>query len=318
MRYLDEKIKTLEAYLPPLTKRPDFDAFWAETRKIADAQPLMPTRVPFAYPSDHVAVYDITYCGFDDTVIHGWFIVPKFVKSGKLPCLIHYHGFGGSRGKPWQMMHWATQGLAVLSVDCRDQGGETGNRAAYSNGTIQHVYSRGVLDKSEHYHRALYMDALKAIDFALTCPEVDESRIIIEGGSQGGALVMAVAALDNRACVALPQVPSNTNIERRVEGRHGSYASINDYLRRYPDRVDQVYETLSYFDTMNMADKITCPVYASVGLSDPICPPECYYATYNRITAEKRIEVYPFNEHDGAGDIQIGKLMAYLKERGIV
>lgn len=56
---------------------------------------------------------------------------------------------------------------------------------------------------------------------------------------------------------------------------------------------------------MNMAERITAKVFASVGLADPVCPALCYYATYNRIRSEKHICVYPFNEHDGARDTHI-------------
>ncbi|MGL4338659.1 MAG: acetylxylan esterase, partial [Turicibacter sp.] len=65
------------------------------------------------------------------------------------------------------------------------------------------------------------------------------------------------------------------------------------------ERVDMAYKTLSYFDTMNLADRIQCKVLASVGLKDNVCPPKLYFATYNRITSEKDIKFYPFNGHEG-------------------
>ena len=118
--------------------------------------------------------------------------------------------------------------------------------------------------------------------------------------------------------LALVNVPSNSNIEYRVEHRHGSFTSVNDYLRRYPDNLARVYETLSYFDTMNMAERITAKVFASVGLADPVCPALCYYATYNRIRSEKHICVYPFNEHDGARDTHIERELAFVRESGLL
>ena len=90
------------------------------------------------------------------------------------------------------------------------------------------------------------------------------------------------------------------------------------YLRRYPDNLERVYETLSYFDTMNMAERITAKVFASVGLADPVCPALCYYATYNRIRSEKHICVYPFNEHDGARDTHIERELAFVRESGLL
>lgn len=320
MGYLEEQIKALEQYLPPLTKRDDFELFWEETIKQAKSVPLNAELKDVDYPSPYVTVYELTYYGFDDTKIYGWYIVPKFTGKDKFPCLINYHGFTGDRGKPHDFMHWVMMGMAVISVDCREQGGKTGNCARYTsgNGLVSNVTSKGILDKNEYYYRAVYMDCLKAIDFAETRPEINMDKLVIKGCSQGGALGMAICALDSRPKVALLNVPSNSNLEARVEGRHGSFTSVTDYLKKFPEQLEKAYETLSYFDTMNMADKITAKVYASVGLRDTTCPAKCYYASYNRITSPKHIDVYPFNEHDGAGPVQEEKELRYLKESGII
>ena len=51
------------------------------------------------------------------------------------------------------------------------------------------------------------MDCVKALDFAEGCLEVDPERLVIEGGSQGGALGMAVCALDARPRLGILNVP---------------------------------------------------------------------------------------------------------------
>lgn len=313
MGYIEENTKELFNYLPPLTSRDDFDDFWEDTLQQNRSIPLNPTRERYDYPSPYVDVYSITYQGFDETRIHGWYIVPKFTSDKKLPCLIHYHGYTGNRGTPANFMHWITMGIAVLSVDCRDQSGETGNSARYTSGSTQSSISKGLLDKNEYYFRAVYMDCVKAVDFACRQPEVDTERIIIEGGSQGGALGMAVCALSDRPYLAMVDVPSNSNLNKRVAGAHGSFASVTKYLGLYPHRTDQVLETLSYFDTMNMAHKIKCKVLASVGLMDNVCPAKMYFATYNRITAPKEIRIYPFNGHEGGGAVHLEEKMRFLR-----
>lgn len=318
MDLLDAKVKEFSEYFPPLTKRDDFDAFWEETISHTKNVPMNPTWVKTDYPTDNVTVYDISYNGFDETRINGWYIVPSFLKKDKYPCIIIYHGFNGSRETPTVFMNWVMMGMAVIAVDCREQGGITGNCAKYSTGMVTNVTSKGVLDKNEYYYRAVYMDCLKAIDFAEACREVDMDRIVIKGSSQGGALGMAICALDSRPKIGLFGVPSNSNIEKRIEGRHGSFTSVNDYLQKYPDKVDQVYETLSYFDIMNMADRIKCHVYAFVGLADQVCPAKYYFASYNRIKSEKQIALYPFNGHDGARAFHIEKEICYLKDSGIL
>ena len=317
MRYIDEKIRELEAYRPELTRRPDFGKFWEETLAEGAARELRPQVTQVDYPAGHARVYEISYDGFDGTRINGWYLVPAFSRAGRQPCLIQYHGFTDSRGFPWQYMHWVMAGMAVVAVDCRAQGGVTGNSARYTgSGMVTNVTTLGILDPREYYYRAVYMDCLRAVDFAAGRPEVDPGRIAVRGTSQGGALGMAVCALDRRPALGIVNVPSNSDLETRIAGRHGSFAAVSDYLMGRPDQTERVLETLSYSDTMNMADRIGCPIFASVALNDEVCPAKCYYASYNRITAPKQITVYPFNGHDGAGNVHMERELRYLRESG--
>jgi cephalosporin-C deacetylase len=320
MKSSDTVIKELYHYKPPIAKKRDFDDFWKKTIAITKKNPLNPQKSPYAYPSSIVKAFDISYNGFDDTRIHGWYIVPTFVKQKKLPCLIHYHGYTDNRGSVSDFMQWIALGVAVVSVDCREQSGLTGNNARYSSGAMQSVTTKGLLDKNEYYYRAVFMDCLKAIDFACMQKEVDTSRIIIEGGSQGGGIGMAICALDSRPWLAMLDVPSYSNLEEKVQGCHGSHSAIAEFLKVYPDKISQVYETLSYFDTMNMAEKITCKILASVGLKDNVCPARLYFASYNRIKSPKEIRIYPFAGHEGGGrihnEIKLNFLWKNLRRTG--
>ena len=127
MDFLKKRIAELESYLPELTKRPDFDEFWAKTLKQTHAVPLEAKVEKIDYPIAAVDVYDISYCGFDETRIHGWLIVPAVLQKKKYPAMVQYHGFTGSRGAPSDHVAFAMLGCAVLAIDCREQGGVTGS-----------------------------------------------------------------------------------------------------------------------------------------------------------------------------------------------
>ena len=55
-------------------------------------------------------------------------------------------------------------------------------------------------------------------------------------------------------------------------------------------------ENLAYFDGINFADKINCPIVVNIGLQDNVCPPETGYALYNRIESGDR-KLYPYDGH---------------------
>jgi cephalosporin-C deacetylase len=271
--------------------------------------------VKFDFPSPHVSCYRVCYRGFDDTPIRGWLLIPAFGPQEKIPCLVHYHGYAATSGRPADHLSWIMMGLAVLAPDHRDQNGDTGDLSGYSAGHMFNPYSKGLLDKREYYLGKVYMDAVKAVDFACAQPEIDASRVIVEGGSMGGGTSLAVAALDDRPFLCLADVPSHCHLDQRLADGTGSFGAVADYLKSHPGEVDKALETLSYFDIMNMAHRIRADVFASVGLKDPVCPAQCFFAAYNRISAPKEVRGYPFNGHEGGGSVHHEAKMRFVANR---
>jgi cephalosporin-C deacetylase-like acetyl esterase len=78
----------------------------------------------------------------------------------------------------------------------------------------------------------------------------------------------------------------------------------NKMLKKHPSELDVVIDNLSCFVTMNMAGRMTCSVPASLALKDKVCPFHMYLATYNRVTSDKDIVIYPFNGHERGGAVR--------------
>jgi len=72
--------------------------------------------------------------------------------------------------------------------------------------------------------------------------------------------------------------------------------------------------TLSYYDVMNLAGWIRCPILAAIGLVDEITPPSTVFAAYNHLQTEKEIRVYRYFGHEYIPSFQTEKL-AYLRQR---
>lgn len=306
----------LSSYLPPLTRQGDFEPFWKETLALGEGCPLHPRRQPLAFPGVHLDVSAISFESLHGTRLQGFFAVPRFAGKGPLPCVLHLHGYRGENGPstPFELLHWATAGFAVLSVDCRDQWGLGGNRATYDSGTGASLVARGLLDPNEYFFRGAYLDAVKALDFACQLPEVDPGRIAVEGISMGGQLALALCALDPRPRALAVDVPSGSDLAERVRISAGAFAAVTDYLKVFPDRQEKVFHTLSYFDLMNFSEKIKCPVLASVGLRDQTCPAKAFMATYNRLTCPKDLKVYPFAGHEGGRQFHLSEKMAFFQK----
>ncbi|WP_413377408.1 acetylxylan esterase [Alkalihalobacillus sp. 1P02AB] len=313
MKYLKETIEQLEMYEPILTKQANHDLFWTDTIRDAHLKPLNETLQEVDYPIKQIKAYEVSYQGFDETPLQAFYIVPE-EHEGSLPCLVIFHGYGGHKNSISHYMKWLIQGYAVLAVDCRGQG-RSGDFSGYTSDELGSWVVKGILDKKDYYYRKVYVDAIRAIDFVCTRTEVDQERIGVMGASMGGGITLAVAALDDRPKLAVADVPNMCDIELAMKQKfEGSLTIVEQFLHRHPEYVETVYKNLTYFDNLNLCEQITCRTRISVGLKDLICPPMPIYGVYNRINAEKSIEVYPFSGHDMAIIEHMDKTLLYVKQ----
>jgi cephalosporin-C deacetylase-like acetyl esterase len=143
------------------------------------------------------------------------------------------------------------------------------------------------------------MDCIRAVDFLFSQEEVDKTRIAVEGGSQGGALSFATAALDNeRIAACVPQVPFLSDFKDYFKVATWPASEFTDYMNRHPEvPSDKVFETLSYIDIKNLASWIKAPVLMAVGLMDDVCPPHINFAAYNLLKVPKSYIAYPESGH---------------------
>ena len=307
MPLYDKPLEELLVYNPALTREADFDAFWAETLAESNRTPLNAYLESVSYPAIGVRVCEAFYDGWRGARICAWYLVPE--GDGPFPALVQYHGYSGGKGGVHNHIAWALQGYVVLALDVRGQAGKSSDPGPYTGGHVTGWMTQGITDPAEYFYRGAYVDCVRALDLLSYLPDVDARHIGIMGISQGGGLTLAVAALDPRPVLAMPEVPYLCHFKRATSmAMRGPYLEIPDYLRRWPRHEEQVWRTLSYFDNMNLASRIRCPVLMDVGLQDDICPPSSVYAAFNKIAAPKEMKVYPYHNHAGVEDLWEYKL----------
>ncbi|MAT42929.1 MAG: acetylxylan esterase [Anaerolineaceae bacterium] len=323
MAFFDLPLHELQQYKPQREEPADFDQFWQKTLSEARLVDWQPQFVSIDQPLVFVDVFDVTFPGFEGQKIRGWLLIPKNTRQ-PLPCVVEYIGYGGGRGKPMEWLNWVNAGYAHFIMDTRGQGaswrtGDTpDNFTDDERGQFPGFMTRGIQNPQSYYYRRLITDAVRAVDAAQSHPMVDETRIIITGGSQGGGLTLAAAGLRQDVSAALPEVPFLCHYRRATQLTNSDpYYEITNYLKNYRDQVETVFHTLSYFDGVNFAARATAKALFSVGLMDPICPPSTVYAAFNHYAGTKEIAIYSYNEHEGGGIDHFYKKMEFLKQIGL-
>jgi cephalosporin-C deacetylase len=297
MPSIDMPLEQMRQYKPTLYREADFDAYWETTVNEAIAEPLNAELIPYVLPTRNLQCYAVRFDGYKGGRIAGWYVRPT--SRGKFPGLCLYHGYSGRGARPLDMLAYASQGICVLTMDCRGQNGQSQDSMVVDEGWQSGWMTKGVRDPKQYYFRYVYADALRALELLARREEVDETRLAIAGGSQGGALTLAVAALSAKPILALPDVPFLCDFRRAIQiSPAGPYPEITNFLRSFPHLYETVIRTLSYCDNLNLAPRIRCRTVVSNSLWDDICPPSTVYAVYNHITAEKQIEIYPFHKHE--------------------
>jgi len=319
MAFFDLPLEQLVAYRPQPEVAPDFDDFWTRTLQQARTHDLNAQFQPVDEGLKLVEIYDVTFSGYGGQPVKGWFVLPKD-RSGPLPCVVEYIGYGGGRGFGFDFLLWANAGYASLRMDTRGQGsawgapGDTPDLAVDGTSNFYPGFmTQGILSPETYYYRRLFTDAARAVEAARSHPAVDRGRIAVTGSSQGGGISIAAAALFPDVQAVLPDVPFLCHYRRAVSIVDSMpYGEITNFLKVQRDRADQVFYTLSYFDGVNFAARTTAAALYSVGLMDTVCPPSTVYAAYNHHQGPKDIRVYAFNHHEGGGSHHTREKLRFL------
>ena len=290
-------LKQLKKYKPPLTKKADFDIFWERTKRESTRQPLNIRLEKINYPIKKISAYKIFFDGFNGGRICAHFVTEKNARNN--PTIMGLHGLPGRKGMVAEFISWALSGYNCLSIDVRGQLGESTDTAKYSSGTEYGIAIKGILNKEEYYFRNVYMDCIRAIDFLCTRPEVDKKRIAVTGISQGGGLAIATCALDPRPKLLLPDQPYLCNFKQLIgTAIVNAVRNFREFLKDNKSKEEQMFDTLSYFDCMNLADKVKVKTLMSVGLKDVNCPPITTFAAYNHMKCKKEMAIYKEGTHE--------------------
>ncbi|MBN1995350.1 MAG: acetylxylan esterase, partial [Anaerolineae bacterium] len=163
---------------------------------------------------------------------------------------------------------------------------------------------RGLADAPEKMlYRQIFLDTAQLARIVMDMPDVDENRVGATGGSQGGGLTLACAALEPRLKLVAPVYPFLCDYQRvwEIDLAEQAYVELHLYFRRFDplhEREEELFTKLGYIDVQHLASRIRGEVLMFVSLLDKICPPSTQFAAYNKIKAKKSMALYPDYGHE--------------------
>lgn len=250
---LTSKVTVLAADLPPIASthmsadRDDNPAKWPQNYKMSELQ--FDSTLPNPYGGAPI-----------ERRAHGYLAVPNAPPAGgKYPVVIAVNGHGGSA---WRMMNpdsvwygdaFARRGYVVIAIDIghRPVGDRQapymtkplypdrndGDDAAHGNGFHPSIKAAGFDSDWEEDGERVW-DAMRALDYVLSLPNVDSTRVIVVGHSMGGEVASLIGALEPRISLSIPASFSPDLGVLYFHGNHPCWRWMNANIREYVDASD--------------------------------------------------------------------------------
>lgn len=247
----------------------DFDAFWTRQKQELAAVPLRVLEKKPVRSNGACNVYDVKLSCAGPRPVSGYLSIPKNAKPGSLPAELRFDGYSVQGAK-------IVESPRAIVFFVNPHGIENGREAAYYDALRKGELSGYGFRNSENlkpetvYFRFMILRGVRAAEFLKSLPEWDGKNLKVIGGSQGAFQATAVCGLIDGATECHLAIPWFCDLGGIAKGRVRGWR---------PD----LQPGLGYYDTVNFASRVKCPVRIDAGLSDWVCPPSGVWILYNNL-----------------------------------
>ncbi len=281
--------------IKPTTEYPDdFTQFWDKAKHDLSAVPLdvKLTLLPDKC-TELTNVYQANIQNFKvGSRLYGIVCIPK--KPGKYPAILKVPG-AGVRGYSGDI---AMADLGIITFEIGIHGipvtMDAGVYVDLGRTALDGYMFFNLDDRDRYYYKRVYLGCVRAIDFIFSLPEFDGSSLAVTGGSQGGALSIVTAGLDQRVKYLAAFYPALCDLTGYLSNRAGGWPQM---FRDQKGATKEKIETSKYYDVVNFARNVKVPGFYSWGFNDAVCPPTSMYSAYNSITAPKELYIMQETGH---------------------
>ena len=271
-------------------KRPaDFEAFWAARRAKLNEVPIEAKLEPMKFRNDRIKLYKVTIPTVGEYPVTGYLAIPADAKPKSCPAYVDWSSWSASDASRNSAIQRALSGAIGLTTTWHGRPVDMGKKWYNYKTTIKiNGGMVGIEDRDTWCFGFMYYRVMRALDYVKTLPEWDGKNLVSAGGSLGGAQSTAAAALDKDVTVAVIMNPCFCEFDGAASGRTGS-------IPRYKGaKSPAALKAQSYYDCVNFAPMIKCPVFISTGGTDELCPPSNVFSVFNALPAETKAKSQMF------------------------
>jgi cephalosporin-C deacetylase-like acetyl esterase len=282
---------------PTTTEPDDFTQFWIDAKNELASLPidakmtLLPERC-----TEKVNVYHINIQNYPENArLYGILCIPK--ANGMFPAVLRVPGAGI---RPYYGdVKTAEKGAITLQIGIHGIPVTMENHIYedLSYGALKGYYTNDLDNKEDYYYKRVYLGCVRAVDFIHSLSQFDGVNLAIAGGSQGGALTIITAGLDDRVKWIVPYFPALCDVTGYVYGRAGGWPHMFRNVDTKDSVVKAKIKTSEFYDVVNFARYVQAEGYYSWGFNDNVCPPTSMYSAYNVIDAKKQLFLAPETGH---------------------
>lgn len=294
----------------------DLDNFWDLRRNDLAAMPLKAELTPMESPDPNVACVGVELPCPETNPVRGYLAQPKDISLRGAPAILYVRAAGVSgdwcKASPRNAV-WLAKQYHALVLDINAHGMLNGQPPEYytrlEQGELRGYWTQGNDDRDDFYFVGMYVRLLRAIEFLTTRDAWDGRHLVTIGESQGGGQALAAAGLDKRVSAVVALVPAMCDFTGPVVHREGGWPQPLGADVDSP-AAQKIIDAVRYCDNVHLAKRSKAETLIFVGLIDTTCPPPGIIATYNNLSDDKRIVLYPHKTHNGLPpeDLWIGDM----------
>ena len=231
MPLFEMPLSELRTYKGRNPKPKDFDAYWDRALRELDATPPAPELVPHASPANFAECFDLCFTGVGGARIHAKYLRPTSERPAsrrpEVPRLLR------QQRRLVRQAPLGGPGPGRRGAGLRGQGGSSEDVGGVKGTTLHGQIVRGLSDHPDKLlFRQIFLDTAQLARVVDAFPEVDAARVGATGGSQGGGLTLACAALEPRITRAAPVFPFLCDYQRvwEMDLAENAYEELKDIL----------------------------------------------------------------------------------------